>query len=835
MNSFTLVASESDICSKITLKMITMTSTLPTTKESEDLAIDELYETLESSSAGLSSEETKERFEKYGPNELLERKVNPILKFLRYFWGPIPFMIEAAMILSAIVQHWPDFWIISLMLIMNGVVGFYQENKADSAIEKLKERLSPTARVLRDGDWKQIPAREVVPGDIVRVRPGDVIPADLKLTSGDYLSVDQSALTGESLPVDKKTGDISFQGSPVQMGEMEGLVLNTGMNTYYGKTAKLVEEAVTKSHFEKIIMKIGNYLIALAISMAVLVLTIGIIRGYPILENIRFVLVLTVAAIPVALPAVLSVTMAVGAIALAKKGAIVSKLAAIEEMAGVDILCTDKTGTITQNKLSVGEIKPYSKFTKNDVLRFGVMASKRANNDAIDDAIIHTADAVPNLDIIPENKRLEFQPFDPISKRTEAIFESEGERFKVSKGAPQVISGLSKEPKSVCEQINADVLSFAEKGYRALGVAKTDSSGTWHFVGMFALFDPPREDSADTIASAQKMGINVKMVTGDHEAIGKEISSRVNLGQNMALPKDFEEVPDEQAEPIVESVDGFAQVFPEHKFRIVSLLQKKNHIVGMTGDGVNDAPALKKADVGIAVEGSTDVAKSAADIVLTGVGISVIVDAIKNSRKIFQRMSNYSIYRIAESIRVILFIAASIIVFQFYPVTAIMIVLLALLNDLPIMTIAYDNVKYSKSPERWNSRMLLGMATFLGVIGVTASFGIFVIGNLVFHLSHEVLQSFIYLKLSVAGHLTLLVARTRGPFWSVKPALPLISAILGTQFVATLITVYGFLLPAMGWGLALFVWGYALLWFLITDVLKTLFYKHGGLELLEES
>ena len=835
MNSFTLVASESDICSKITLKMITMTSTLPTTKESEDLAIDELYETLESSSAGLSSEETKERFEKYGPNELLERKVNPILKFLRYFWGPIPFMIEAAMILSAIVQHWPDFWIISLMLIMNGVVGFYQENKADSAIEKLKERLSPTARVLRDGDWKQIPAREVVPGDIVRVRPGDVIPADLKLTSGDYLSVDQSALTGESLPVDKKTGDISFQGSPVQMGEMEGLVLNTGMNTYYGKTAKLVEEAVTKSHFEKIIMKIGNYLIALAISMAVLVLTIGIIRGYPILENIRFVLVLTVAAIPVALPAVLSVTMAVGAIALAKKGAIVSKLAAIEEMAGVDILCTDKTGTITQNKLSVGEIKPYSKFTKNDVLRFGVMASKRANNDAIDDAIIHTADAVPNLDIIPENKRLEFQPFDPISKRTEAIFESEGERFKVSKGAPQVISGLSKEPKSVCEQINADVLSFAEKGYRALGVAKTDSSGTWHFVGMFALFDPPREDSADTIASAQKMGINVKMVTGDHEAIGKEISSRVNLGQNMALPKDFEEVPDEQAEPIVESVDGFAQVFPEHKFRIVSLLQKKNHIVGMTGDGVNDAPALKKADVGIAVEGSTDVAKSAADIVLTGVGISVIVDAIKNSRKIFQRMSNYSIYRIAESIRVILFIAASIIVFQFYPVTAIMIVLLALLNDLPIMTIAYDNVKYSKSPERWNSRMLLGMATFLGVIGVTASFGIFVIGNLVFHLSHEVLQSFIYLKLSVAGHLTLLVARTRGPFWSVKPALPLISAILGTQFVATLITVYGFLLPAMGWWLALFVWGYALVWFLVTDVLKTLFYKLGGFALLEES
>jgi H+-transporting ATPase len=812
-----------------------MSIEIVSTKDSENKTIDELYESLESNPTGLTSEEAKRRFDKYGPNELIERNVNPILKFLRYFWGPIPFMIEAAMILSAIVQHWPDFWIISVMLVMNGIVGFYQENKADNAIEKLKERLSPTARVLRDGNLEQLSAREVVPGDIVRVRPGDVIPADLKLISGEYLSVDQSALTGESLPVNKSIGNVTFQGSPVQMGEMEGLVVNTGMNTYYGMTAKLVDEAVTKSHFEKIIRKIGNYLIALAVVMAAVVLVAGIIRGYDILENIRFVLVLVVAAIPVALPAVLSVTMAVGAVALAKKGAIVSKLAAIEEMAGVDILCTDKTGTITQNKLSIGTIKAFNDFTEDDVLKYGLLSSKKGNKDAIDDAIINRAEKTINLDFRANLEIVNFKPFDPVAKRTEVtINSSDGTKIKVSKGAPQVISGLTKEPKEVCEEINKDVLSFAESGYRALGVAKTNSEGVWHFVGLLALFDPPRDDSADTIASAQKMGINVKMVTGDHVAIAKEIAGRVGLGQNMALPKDFTEVPDDVAEPIVESVDGFAQVFPEHKYRIVSLLQDKNHIVGMTGDGVNDAPALKKADVGIAVEGSTDVAKSAADIVLTGVGISVIVDAIKNSRKIFQRMSNYSIYRIAESIRVILFITASILVFQFYPVTPIMIVLLALLNDLPIMTIAYDNVKYSKNPERWDAKMLLGMATFLGIIGVTASFGIFVIGDTVFHLSRAVLQSFIYLKLSVAGHLTLLVARTRGPFWSVKPALPLISAIIGTQFVATLITVYGFLLPAMGWGLALFVWGYALVWFLITDVLKVAFYKHGGLELIEE-
>jgi H+-transporting ATPase len=813
-----------------------MENTILSTADIQDKTIDELYDTLDTSALGLSSDETKNRLERFGPNELIERSVNPLLKFLRYFWGPIPFMIEAAMILSAVVQHWPDFWIIALMLLMNGVVGFYQENKADSAIEKLKERLSPTARVLRDGNWKQVPAREVVPGDIVRVRPGDIIPADLKLASGDYLSVDQSSLTGESLPVEKKIGDISYQGSPVRQGEMEGLVVNTGMHTYYGKTAKLVEEAVTKSHFEKIIMKIGNYLIALAVAMATVVLIAGFIRGYDILENIRFVLVLTVAAIPVALPAVLSVTMAVGAVALAKKGAIVSKLSAIEEMAGVDILCTDKTGTITQNKLTIGAIKPFNEFSESDVLKFGLLASKKGNNDAIDDAIIGRAEETVDSSSLTGLDLVDFKPFDPVSKRTEAIYHSsDGMQIRVSKGAPQIVSGLTKESKETCSEIDNDVLDFAQSGYRALAVARTDSTGAWRFVGLLALFDPPREDSAETIASAEQMGINVKMVTGDHIAIAKEIAGRVNLGKNMALPKDFTDVPDEQAEPIVESVDGFAQVFPEHKYRIVSLLQGKNHIVGMTGDGVNDAPALKKADVGIAVEGSTDVAKSAADIVLTGVGISVIVDSIKNSRKIFQRMSNYSIYRIAESIRVILFITASILVFQFYPVTAVMIVLLALLNDLPIMTIAYDNVKYSKNPERWNSKMLMGMATFLGIIGVAASFGIFVIGDVVFHLSREVLQSFIYLKLSVAGHLTLLVARTRGPFWSVKPALPLISAIIGTQFVATLITVYGFLLPAMGWGLALFVWGYALVWFLITDVLKTLFYKHGGLQLMEEA
>jgi H+-transporting ATPase len=544
---------------------------------------------------------------------------------------------------------------------------------------------------------------------------------------------------------------------------------------------------------------------------------------------------LTVAAIPAALPAVLSVTLAIGAVALAKKEAIVSKLVSIEEMAGMDILCSDKTGTITKNELTLGETKSYAKFTENDVLLFSSLASREEDQDPIDKAILVKAKSTQAItDAISHVKITSFRPFDPVSKRTEAEVQTEdGSQFKVSKGAPQAVLALINDKKSISEELIEDVDAFAKKGYRALGVAQTDKQNKWNYVGLISLYDPPREDSADTIKTAESMGVDVKMVTGDHIAIAKEISQQVNLGTKIVLPDSFLEKPDSQGQRVVEEAEGFAEVFPEHKYRIVELLQNKGHIVGMTGDGVNDAPALKKADSGIAVAGATDAAKSAADIVLTKPGLSVIIDAIKESRKIFQRMTNYGIYRIAETIRVLLFITSSIVVFQFYPVTALMIVLLALLNDLPIMTIAYDNVKYSTKPERWDMRTLLGIATFLGIIGVFSSFGMLYIGTVVLKLDPLVLQSFIYLKLSVAGHLTVFVARTKGPFWSVKPAKPLLLAVIVTQLVATIITVYGILLPAMGWGLALLVWGYALSLFVVTDFAKVQLYKllnHTGIK-----
>ncbi|MDE1830665.1 MAG: plasma-membrane proton-efflux P-type ATPase, partial [Thaumarchaeota archaeon] len=627
---------------------------------------------------GIRSQEAKKRLEEYGYNELEEKKANPLRKFLGYFWGPIPFMIEVAAIISAVISHWEDFWVIISLLLINCIVAFFQEHKAENAINLLKQKLALNARVIRDNTWTEISAKELVPGDIVRIGIGDIIPADAKLVDGEYLHVDESALTGESLPVEKSLSDVVFSGSIVQKGEMTALVVSTGMNTFFGKTAKLVEVAKTKSHFQKALLKIGDYLIALAVGLVAIVFLVAMFRQQSFLETLQFALVLIIAAIPAALPAVLSVTMAVGAAVLAKKQALVSKLAAIEEMAGVDILCADKTGTLTKNDLSVAELVTFYNFKESDLLLFATLASRGEDKDHIDKAIITKS---KEFDVFNESKsyrQISFKPFDPVIKRVEAEIEnSSGTRFKVSKGAPQAILALVLNKDAISASVEGQVSKLASKGFRSLGVARTNSQGSWEFVGIVSMHDPPREDSKDTIIIANTMGINVKMITGDHIAIAKEIAKELNLGTNI-LGASVVGKTDQEIQNIVEESDGFAQVFPEHKYKIVSVLQSKGHIVGMTGDGVNDAPALKKADVGIAVYGATDVAKSAAHIVLTQPGIAVIIDAIKESRKIFQRMNNYAIYRISETIRILFFLVSSILIFNFYPITPLMIVLLAI-------------------------------------------------------------------------------------------------------------------------------------------------------------
>jgi len=792
----------------------------------KSLAMPELQARLESSPDGLSQTEAQKRLARYGPNQIEEKKTNPFLKFLTYFWGPIPWMIEVAVILSALVRHWPDFFIILVLLLANAAVGFWEEYQAGNAIAALKAKLAIKARVRRDGKWTTPEARELVPGDVIRVRLGDIVPADARLLEGEPVEVDQSALTGESLPVTRKASETVFSGSIIRQGEIDALVYGTGANTFFGKTAQLVQEAHTVSHFQRAVLKIGNYLIILAVTLVVLILGVALFRGDPIFTTLQFALVLTVAAIPVAMPTVLSVTMAVGARLLAKKEAIVSRLAAIEELAGTDMLCSDKTGTLTQNRLTLGSPFSVNGVSSEQVVLSAALASRAENQDTIDLAVLG---GLKNDQALKAYQVVHFQPFDPVHKRTEALIRTaDGSTFKVAKGAPQVILGLSANAGQVESIVDEAIDRFAKRGFRSLGVARTDAQGQWQFLGVLPLFDPPREDSKATIATARQMGVNVKMVTGDQLAIARETAGQLRMGTNILDAGGFGNTKHHETAQLAESIekaDGFAQVFPEHKFHIVDVLQQRGHIVGMTGDGVNDAPALKKADCGIAVSGATDAARAAASIVLLTPGLSVIIDAIKESRKIFQRMNSYAIYRIAETIRVLLFMTLSILIFNFYPVTAVMIVLLALLNDGAILSIAYDKVHYLNKPEAWNMQMVLGIATVLGVAGVVASFGLFYLGERVFHLDRDFIRSLMYLKLSVAGHMTIFVTRTRGPFWSIRPARILLAAVFGTQIVATLIAVYGLFMTPLGWGWALFVWGYALAWFLLSDRVKLLAYR----------
>ncbi len=793
--------------------------------------IEEIFQSLNSNREGLSLEQAIERLNQYGPNTIEEKKENPVLKFLAYFWGPIPWMIEAAAILSVIVQHWTDSIIIFVMLCFNALVGFWQEHQAANALEALKEQLALKARVKRGGRWQEVSARELVPGDVIRIRGGDIVPADGKLFDGDYLSVDESALTGESLPVEKGSGDVVYSGSVAKKGEINAVVVVTGEKTYFARTAKLVESAGAVSHFQKAVLTIGDYLIYMSLGLAGILVLTQLFRGDPFLTVFQFVLILVVAAIPVAMPAVLSVTMALGALALSHSKAIVTRLQSIEEIAGIDILCSDKTGTLTQNKLTLGDPILVEAEKINELVLAAALASKEEDKDAIDMAIL---EALRDKIALESYEQTEFVPFDPVSKRVEATVRRGEEVFKVSKGAPQVIFKLCEMSSESRERNQQVVDDLASKGFRTLGVARGSKEGRdWRLLGILPLYDPPREDSAETIKRAKDHGVDVKMVTGDNVAIAREISRQLGMKTNIQSAEQIfagevglEKLSSETVTRIEQS-DGFAEVFPEHKYGIVRALQDRDHLVGMTGDGVNDAPALRQADVGIAVSGATNAAQSAASLVLTAPGLSVIITAIEEARRIFERMNSYAVYRITETIRIMFFVVAAMVAFNFYPINTIMIILLALLNDLPIMTIAKDNTWLDPNPARWDMRRVLTISTVLGLIGVIETFGLLLIGKLALDLTQAQLQSFIYLKLAVAGHLTLFVVRTKKRFYQEPhPSSVLFAAILGTQLAAAAIVGFGFLVEAIPWSYVGFIWVYCLIWMFIEDTAKLHLYRH---------
>jgi H+-transporting ATPase len=792
----------------------------------------ELFAALSTSSRGLSSDEAQSRLAQFGPNALEEKKISPILKFLRYFWGPIPWMIEVAAILSAIVRHWDDLIIISVLLIFNALVGFWQEYKAANALEALKKQLALKARALRDGKWQEIPAGQLVPGDIIRLRLGDIIPADVKLFEGDYLSVDQSALTGESLPVSKKAGDIAYSGSVAKQGEMVAMVAGTGVNTFFGRTAQLVQAAGATSHFQKAVLQIGDYLIYLSLGLVAVLILVQLDRGDRLLTLVQFALILTVASIPVALPAVLSVTMAVGALALSKMKAIVTRLESIEEMAGIDILCSDKTGTLTMNQLTLGDPVTFAAGNPEELILYGALASKEEDQDPIDLAVLA---GLKDKEALQRYTQVQFVPFDPVHKKTEStIRNSENRTFKVTKGAPQVIMELCRMSPEMTARAQQAVDALASKGYRTLGVARSEKSGAWEFLGILPLFDPPREDSAATIAHAREHGIEIKMVTGDDVAIGREIAGKLGLGTDIQPASQLfgkgVDIDHLRAEAIsqIEKASGFARVFPEHKYGIVRALQSHGHIVGMTGDGVNDAPAIKQADVGIAVNGATDAARAAADLVLTAPGLSVIVSAVEEARRIFERMNSYAIYRIVETIRIMFFVVLAMVFYNFYPITAIMIILLALFNDVPIMAIAFDNTLVDPKPVRWSMRRVLTVSTVLGLTGVAGSFLMLIIAKNWLQLDIAQIQTFIFLKMAVAGHLTLFVTRTprmflRRPF----PAPVLLWSAIITKLLATLFVIYPFgLITPIHWRTVGIIWAYCIVWLFMGDMAKLAVQRH---------
>ncbi|ORX62428.1 plasma-membrane proton-e [Hesseltinella vesiculosa] len=823
----------------------------------------DVFDLLQTTTTGLTSEEARRRIEKFGPNKLEQKIVNPFLQFLGFMWNPLSWVMEAAALVSIILANgdgkppdYPDFIGIMLLLVANATIGFMEERQAGNAVKALMESLAPECKVKRDGQLRTMDASELVPGDVIAIKLGDVIPADGRLISAEgQVSIDQAALTGESLPVGKEEGDEIFSGSTVKQGEAEAVIIGTGLNTFFGRAAKLVGDAgEEEGHLQVILAKIGNfclYVIGFFLIIEIVVMYAGF--KYPYRRGIDNVLVLLIGGIPIAMPTVLSVTLAIGAKQLAEHKAIVTRITAIEEMAAVTILCSDKTGTLTLNKLIVDKptIKTYAEFNGDEIIQLSAFASRTENQDAIDFCITNSLPD-PRTMVRIGIEELNFKPFNPVVKRTEITYResSTGRVLRVSKGMSHTILDLCSRDKTDAQikALNDDVDEFARRGLRALAVAvdevpsgEVDGDGLgFRLIGLLPIYDPPRTDTKETIDRAIALGVQVKMITGDQLAIGKETGRRLGMGDNMFLSKTLKEGPPpgsgySNVDQMILQCDGFAGVYPEHKYEIVERLQAMGHMTAMTGDGVNDAPALSKANVGIAVADASDAARSAADIVLTEPGLSVIVEAIIGSRQIFQRMRNYSIYTCSVTVRVVGGFSLLCWCFE-YDFPPFLVLIIAILNDGTIMTISTDRVKPSPFPDAWNLREIFSYAIVYGAYLTLSTVAFFAVVHqtdfFVHHFGVEryadandpLYHSIIYLQVSTISQALIFITRSRGLWFSERPSIMLMSAFVIAQLLATFIAVYAnwpfTSIRGCGWTWAAIVWVWNLIWFLPMDALK---------------
>jgi len=782
---------------------------------------------------GLKLVEVKSRLKQHGYNEVLEKKINPAVRFVKKFWGLTAWMLEIIIILSWILQRYADLYIVTALLFLNALLGFAEEQKASSAVEALKKKLKVNARALRDRAWKIVPARELVPGDIVRVRSGDFVPADVKIITGE-LGVDQSALTGESIEAEKKSDDTLYSGSIVKRGEANGIVTMTGAKTYFGRTTQLVQIARPKLHMEEVVSNVVKWLLIIVVVLSSIALVLSISKGTNLLELLPLILVLLLSAIPVALPAMFTVSMALGSMDLVKKGVLVTRLSASEDAATMNVLCVDKTGTITMNKLSVAKVMPFNGFAEHEVIFYGALASQEANQDPIDLAFIAMAKQKNLIDNSFVQKN--FVPFDPKTRRTEALVQKDRQEFQVIKGAVNIVAQACGLDERAIRELGVKIDEFAMKGYRTLAIAKTDDQNQLRLVGLVTLYDMPRPDSKQLIEELKELGISVKMLTGDALPIAREIAKDVRLGENVIKVSDLKRLAKEnpiEAAEVAEKSEGFAEIYPEDKYTIVKSLQTKRHVVGMTGDGVNDAPALRQAEVGIAVSNATDVAKGAASVVLTNEGLTSIVDLIKNGRKIYERISAWILSKIIRILQIASLIVLSFLITGNYIVSAYAVILYFFMTDFVKISLATDNEKWSKKPDTWDIKGLVKVSVILSLLITAESFGVLYVGVNYFHLApnNEALYTFTFEILFYSAMFLIFNVREREHFWNSMPSKTLLTSIILSMVAATIVSTVGIPgLKALPLIETLFVILYSLMSSLIlNDLVKFILVKKTGL------